>query len=303
VHGGALTIFPDATPPSAALATEIPPTPPLVGEDLSEQAYGLICQILKDGQDFELEGYKDLCIKRRIAARIRMLGMDDPERYVALLQESAQEQVQLLEALTIHVSQFFRNPSTFALLEKRILPELLLQARNNNSKLRIWSAGCAGGEEPYSLALLCQELLQADDLLSIVATDISADILRKAKQAFYIKTRVVEVPEALLERYFVALANGYQLNAEIQHRVRFYRHDILIEQPNFRVDLLLCRNLLIYLSRPQQERVLRMLAKALLPGGYLVLGRAETLVAGVRELFRCIDPAERIYQRRANTEQ
>lgn len=292
--------MPDATRQIAApaeLVTENQSTTPLVGVDLSELAYDAICQILKHGQDFDLEGYKDLCIKRRIAARIRAVGLAEPELYVTLLQESVPEQVQLLEALTIHVSQFFRNPSTFSMLEKQILPQLLEQARKSNSKLRIWSAGCAGGEEAYSVALLCQKLMQADDLLSIVATDISADILRRAKQGVFTKNRLVEVSSAQLERYFIAVDNGYQLCEEIVNRVRFVRHDILNVQTRYRVDLLLCRNLLIYFSREQQERVLRYLADALLPGGYLVLGRAETLVPSVRELFTCIDPAERIYQR------
>ena len=303
-----MTIFPEGNQPLPATteATEASPAafeplaaPPFVGGDISAHSYQLICQALKGGQDFDLEGYKDLCIKRRIAARIRAVGFADPQPYIALLQDSVEEQERLLEALTIHVSQFFRNPSTFARLEKQILPELLQQARSNNSKLRIWSAGCAGGEEPYSIALLCENLLQENDLVSIVASDISRDILQRAKQASFTKSRVVEVPAELLKRYFICQENSYQLAGQIRQRVRFFRHDILSEQPNFRVDLILCRNLLIYLSRPQQEQVLRLLATALLPGGYLVLGRAETLMAAVRELFTCIDPAERIYQRRA----
>jgi chemotaxis protein methyltransferase CheR len=278
--------------------TDQPQASPLVSSDISEYFYRQICQILKTDQDFELEGYKDLCIKRRIAARIRAVGFDDPQPYVVLLQESPVEQEQLLEALTIHVSQFFRNPTTFALLEKKILPGLLQNSRNNRSKLRIWSAGCAGGEEPYSLALICQGLLRDKDLLSIVASDISVNILQRAKQACFAKNRLAAVPAAFLLRYFICQGKNYQLSSEIQKRVRFFRHNILTEQPNFRVDLILCRNLLIYFSRPQQARVIRILAKALQPGGYLVLGRAETLMTAGRELFHCIDPAERIYQRR-----
>ena len=303
-----MTIFPEEKqpPPAPTAATEAslaefeqPPAPPFVGGDISADSYRLICLALKVGQDFDLDGYKDLCIKRRIAARIRAVGFADPQPYIALLENSVEEQERLLEALTIHVSQFFRNPSTFARLEKQILPELLQQASRHNSKLRIWSAGCAGGEEPYSIALLCQNLSAGSDLVSIVASDISREILQRAKQARFTKSRVAEVPAELLKRHFVCQENSYQLAGEIRQRVRFFRHDILSERPNFRVDLILCRNLLIYLSRPQQEQVLRLLATALLPGGYLVLGRAETLVAAVRELFTCIDPAERIYQRRA----
>ena len=271
--------------------------PPFVGGDISDVAYRQIGQVLKAGQGLDLEGYKDLCVKRRVAARIRAVGFDDPEPYIELLQESVAEQEQLLEAITINVSQFFRNPSTFALLEKKVLPELLQQARSQNSKLRIWSAGCASGEEAYSISLLCQDLLQDGDLLSIVGTDISNDILQRAKQACYGKNRLSEVPAVVLKNYFVAQGNEFRLSEEIQQRVRFFRHDILSEQPNFRVDLVLCRNLLIYFSRALQEQIIRTLAKALSPGGYLVLGRAETMVTSGRDLFQCIDPAERIYRR------
>lgn len=306
VHGVVLTIFPEANQSQShvevADETILADSTgelltPFVGGDISDQLYLQICQILKAELNFDLVGYKDLCIKRRVAARIRALRVTVLEDYIEQLQSSAEEQERLLEALTIHVSQFYRNPSTYAVLEKKVLPALLQQARSNKSKLRVWSAGCAGGEEPYTIALLCDKLLQADDLLSIVGTDISADILQRAKQACFCQSRLAEVPADVLKKNFLSLENGYQLSAEIQKKVRFFRHDILSEQPNMRVDLLLCRNLLIYFSRPQQELIIRTLAQALQPGGYLVLGRAETLVASGRELFQCIDPAERIYRR------
>lgn len=303
VHEAVLITLPDASPLLPAVENVMQggadgeQMSPFVGGDISEQLYQQICQILKVELDFDLVGYKDLCIKRRIAARIRTLSFIDPEGYLELLKSSGEERERLLEALTIHVSQFYRNPSTFAVLEKKVLPDLLQQARENKRKLRVWSAGCAGGEEPYTIALLCAKLFQSGDLLSIVGTDISADILQRAKQARFNPSRLAEVPAEVLKDNFICQDNGYQLTEDIQEKVRFFRHDILSEQPNFRVDLILCRNLLIYFSRPQQELIIRSLAQALQPGGYLVLGRAETLVASGRELFQCIDPAERIYQR------
>lgn len=272
---------------------------PFVGEDISAETYRLIGDILQAEQGFDLTGYKQLCIKRRVAARIRAVGSDQAEQYIELLQGSGEEQEQLLEALTVNVSQFYRNPSTFAVLEQKILPELL-RNRSKNSKLRIWSAGCASGEEPYTLALLCQQLQPDDEQLSILATDISNEILQHAKLGCYGENRLTEVPPATLERYFTRQEKLYQLDESIRRRVRFFRHDILTEKPCFRVDLVLCRNLLIYFSRAQQEQILRGLASVLPVDGYLVLGRAETLVASARELFQCIDPAERIYQRLAN---
>ncbi len=276
---------------------------PFVGSDFSDQTYRRISDILKEQQGFVLDGYKDLCIKRRIASRIRAVGNNTIETYIELLETSSKEQQQLLAALSIHVSHFFRNPSTFAVLEKQVLPELWQRAQRNKTKLRVWSVGCAGGEEPFSIALLCQELLSDGEQLSIIGTDMSSEVIHRAKQGRFRKERLGEVPAALLGAYFQPLDGEYQLIDLVREKVNFFQHDIVGDQPLYRSDLILCRNLLIYFFREQQLQILRMLATALSPGGYLVLGRAETLVATCRELFTCVDPAERIYQRLENSDQ
>lgn len=271
----------------------------LVGQDLPEDAFREIRDILLNAKGFDLDSYKDRCIKRRIAARIRQLGFLHVSGYVARLALQPAEQLALLEALTIHVSQFFRNPTTFAVLEEKILPELL-RTRPKERELRIWSAGCASGEEPYSLALLCDELCTRPEKVAIYATDISADILKKARQALYEPHRVAEVPDVVLKRYFTPEAGYYRLNEELRNRVRFFRNDILNDRPFHRVDLILCRNMLIYFSPPQQEHILKTFAAALVDGGYLVLGRSETILSETRELFTCVHAAERIYRKKAS---
>lgn len=270
---------------------------PFIAEDIPRQAYQQISAILQQQQSFALDGYKDLCIKRRIAARIRAVGMTDSSSYIELLVDNPQEQKKLLATLSIHVSQFFRNPSTYAVLEKKVLPELLQRSRLSRSKLRIWSVGCANGEEPYSLALLCQKILAVDDLYSIIGTDLSPEALQRAKRGCYEQNRLAEISGEMLQNYFIYRDNQYCLLDELKTAVRFFRHDILSDQPFYRADLILCRNVLIYFTRQQQRRILEVLAAALPSGGFLVLGRAETMVTSCRELFRCIDPAERIYQR------
>lgn len=270
---------------------------PLVGSDLSSAIYQQITKILREQQNFYLEGYKVLCIKRRLAARIRSAGHYDPAAYVELLQKSVFEQEQLLAALSIHVSQFFRNQSVFQVLEKLVLPELLAAARHSNSKSRFWSIGCAHGEEPYSLALLCKKQQQRGDLFSIIGTDLSSKALKKAKRGLFPAERVRGISASMLAGFFSRKGQQYQLHKQIRDLVQFFRHDILVDQPFYRANLVLCRNLLIYFSREQQRQVLEMVANVLLPGGYLVLGRAETMAPACRELFVCIDPAERIYQR------
>ncbi|SHJ51422.1 MCP methyltransferase, CheR-type [Malonomonas rubra DSM 5091] len=276
---------------------------PFVGGDVPDEAYRQISEVLREQQNFILDGYKDLCIKRRIAARIRAVGESCAEGYVEKLAASEKEQRQLLTALSIHVSHFFRNPSTFRMLEKKVLPELLRRAVQQKSKLRIWSVGCANGEEPYSLALLCKKMKIEAEQMSIIATDLSPEALQRAKRGCYEANRLRELSEEQLESFFTVRQQQYCLHEEIRRLVRFFRHDILSDQPFYRADLILCRNVLIYFSREQQQRILQILAAALPEGGYLVLGRAETLVSSCRELFRCIDPAERVYQRLKKEEQ
>ncbi|WP_303721450.1 protein-glutamate O-methyltransferase CheR [Malonomonas rubra] len=301
VHEVVLTISPDEQNLGGKLlfGHEVP----FVGSDISEVEYWQIGEILRQQQNFSLSGYKDLCIKRRIATRIRTLGMSNPAAYVTHLAAEVSEQEQLLKALSVHVSHFFRNPSTYKVLEKKILPELLEQSLRQRNKLRIWSVGCSDGEEPYSIALLGQKLSIEAGLLKIIGTDLSSEALSRAKRGSYEQSRLHEVPESLLQKYFEHIDNRYSLTASIRNSVQFFRHDILSDQPFYRADLILCRNVLIYFSREQQQRVLQILTAALSAGGYLVLGRAENLVASCRELFQCIDPAERIYQRLEEGEQ
>lgn len=272
---------------------------PFVVSDLPDQIFAKIRDILFAGRGFDLEGYKDRCIKRRIAARIRSLGCRTADDYLQLLKQTETEQDALIEALTIHVSQFFRNPNTFAFLEEKVLPDLI-KKRRGEGELRIWSVGCAGGEEPYSLALLCEELCGPHDQISILGTDVSADILKRARKGLYEPHRLSEVPQTVLTNYFMSEGVRYQLNGRIRSKVRFFRHDILQDKPFQRVNLILCRNLLIYFSRQEQERILVSLAGALVPGGVLVLGRAETMMNLSREVFTCLNPAERIYQKKAD---
>ncbi len=268
-----------------------------IGKDISPATYQQITAILAQQQQFNLDGYKDLCIKRRIATQIRSVGCNNPDDYIDILENDPAEQKRLLASLSIHVSQFFRNQTTFAVLEHKILPALIKIAKQQQRQIFTWSIGCANGEEPYSIALLWHQLQRQKDSLALTATDLSPDALKRAGDGVYAKNRVTNIPPEILNKYFTPTATSYQLDAKIRAQVQFVRHDILVDQPYAQADLILCRNLLIYFSREQQRRVLEVLATALVPGGYLVLGRAESLAPTCRELFTSIDPAERIYQR------
>lgn len=267
----------------------------LLGSEFPEEVFQEIREILLDRCGIDLNMYKDRCIKRRIASRVRVQGVTS-EDYAALLRRDSAELGALVEALTIHVSQFFRNPSTFAALESIYLPSLIEGARQDGrEKLCLWSVGCSSGEEPYSLALLLAELPLQDIEVTVLASDISSSILRQAREGVYDLQRMTDVPERVRDKYFLPAAGGYQLVESIRHRVEFRQQDILRDEVYPQADLILCRNVLIYFSRREQEKILHRFATALPSSGVLVLGKAETLLGDTRELFWAVDPTERIY--------
>ena len=271
---------------------------PFVGSEFPEEAFAGVREVLLERLGFDLGMYKDGCVKRRIAIRVRALGFADAWDYLALLRRDPDETDALMKTLTIHVSHFFRNPSTFAALERDILPALFERAAAGGQKeIHLWSVGCAGGEEPYSLAILVDGLSPQEVNVSILGTDLSAPVLERATEGRFDVRRLAEVPPGVRERYFSEEGREARLRERFRAMVRFERHDVLNAAEFSGADLVLCRNVLIYFSREEQERILRRLAAALRPEGYLVLGKAETLLGESRQLFRIENPAERIYQR------
>lgn len=212
-----------------------------------------------------------------------------------------QEIDRLLKVLTIHVSQFFRNPSTFSKLTTDIFPYLMFKSANEGRPvLDIWSVGCSSGEEPYTLAILMLDTFSEElekTAVSIQATDIDERILEIAREAAYEPERLKDVPPLLKERYFETCNGRFRPVRQVREMVRFRQCDLLHENSFIVSDLILCRNVLIYLERVEQERILHLFADALRPGGVLVLGKAETLVGNARSLFKTVCPVERIYKK------
>jgi chemotaxis protein methyltransferase CheR len=191
--------------------------------DIPAEAFTTILRVLKKCRDFNLDIYKDKCIKRRIAIRIKKTDCSSAAEYGELLMRDAAELDHLVRVLTIHVSQFFRNPSTFQKLREEIFPYLFDRCnRENRAGLKLWSVGCAGGEEPYSAALLLKETF-ADLLtgreLSILATDVDREVLESARKGVYREERLAEVPRELRERWFAPREGNFQLAQEIMDMV------------------------------------------------------------------------------------
>ena len=273
---------------------------PASSSDISPEAYEMIRRIMKDSRGFILDSYKDKCIKRRVAIRVRATHSASAEAYADLLLKDGDEVDRLLKVLTIHVSQFFRNPPTFDKLRTQIFPFLFtLPGINGNEELSIWSVGCASGEEPYTLALILKHFFpeELEKLrVTILATDVDAGILDVARVGIYGEERLMEVPEPLRQEYFVQRDGKFQLASEIRTLVEFRQADLADSETFPDCDLIVCRNVLIYFERQQQETILNGFADRLRPGGILVLGKSETLVGETRRRFQTVCPVERIYR-------
>ena len=269
--------------------------------EISDDELAEIGTILSMWRSINLSAYKDKCMKRRVAIRMRSTHCRDAGEYCNLLRQSPQELDLLQKALTIHVSQFFRNPSMFEKLRSDVLPGLFRSRRTNGSGMvRLWCLGCAGGEEPYSLAILLRENFSKEirSIKTVIqATDIDADTISLAQQAEYTPERLKEVPDDIRERYFRPIGSRFRLQQEIRDMVDFLQGDITSTSEHIPCDLAVCRNTLIYFTRSDQEKILHGVADILPEGGILVLGKSETLVGDVRRRFETVCPVERIYRR------
>jgi chemotaxis methyl-accepting protein methylase len=247
-----------------------------------------------------LDAYKDKCLRRRIAVRMRASGVHSYIEYRALLDRDPQEYERLKDAITINVTRFYRNTETWDQVRTLLLPEI---CANPGVPVRAWSAGCSSGEEPYTLAVLIAEHLDAQGrpdqlgLVTIDATDIDRECLQRARTARYSRDALTDLPAHLLERYFEDGGTEYRVAERVRDRVCVRDADLCVAAPPGRnYQLILCRNVVIYFGRDTQERVFKQFAEALAPGGFLVLGKVETLFGPARERLTLVNPRERIYR-------
>jgi two-component system CheB/CheR fusion protein len=258
-----------------------------------------ITGLLKERTAHEFTHYKRTTLVRRIQRRIQVLQAGSVERYVDLLRTDAREAHQLVKDLLIGVTNFFRDAEAFRALSAEVLVKLW-QAKPAEEPLRVWVAGCASGEEAYSLAMLVAEHTAESPsarTVQIFATDIDDEALETARQARYPESISEHVSEARLQRFFVRDGGSYQVTRALREMCIFSQHNLIRDPPFSRLDLISCRNLLIYLEAELQHKVLSLFHYALNPGGYLFLGPSEN-VTGRSDLFRALDKRLRIFQKK-----
>ncbi|WP_437738590.1 CheR family methyltransferase [Sorangium sp. So ce1335] len=259
-----------------------------------------LLELVRERSGIDFKKYKQATILRRLRRRMAATNTDTIDEYVGYLAEHTEEHQRLVNSFLIKVTEFMRDPDLFAHLRNVILPALIGHARTDNKSLRIWSAGCATGEEAYSLAILISELL-GDELDSfsvrIFSTDLDSDAVAFARRGIYGAAAVEELPRELVDRYFVAIDGHYQVKKRIRNLTVFGEHDLGQRAPFPHLDLVLCRNVLIYFTSDLQRRTLHLFAFSLREGGYLVLGKAET-TSPLSEYFVPHDIHQKVYQRR-----
>jgi two-component system CheB/CheR fusion protein len=257
-----------------------------------------IFNLLEEMSGHDFQGYKENMLLRRIEHRMAVNHLWQVEDYVNLLEENSEERESLFRELLIGVTHFFRDIGAFDALEREVLPKLLKGKRSSDT-VRVWVAGCSTGEEVYSLAIVLWEAMQANHVESkvqIFATDIDERALSFARRAVYPENIAADVPPAYLERFFHREDSVYAVNKPIRDMVIFANQDLTRDPPFSRLDLISCRNLLIYLGTETQRRLIPMFHYALRPRGYLFLGSAETLNE-FDYLFEAIDREWKIFRR------
>ncbi|MVV51564.1 PAS domain S-box protein [Pseudomonas sp. PB120] len=261
---------------------------------------------LRTGTGHDFKHYKRATVLRRIERRMQVTAQPDLAAYFRYLQNNPEETKALLGDMLIGVTNFFRDREAFEALERDVLPQLVsaaVSAQPEKEEIRVWSAGCSTGEEAYSLAILLNDQLQQDASkasLQLFATDIDERAISFGRAGLYPQAIVTDVPPMRLRHYFIKEDDHYRIRKEIREKVLFAKHSLLSDPPFSQIDLIVCRNLLIYLDREVQREILQMFHFALRPGGFLFLGSSESADA-CHELFAPVDKRNRIFRAKTGT--
>ena len=278
-----------------------PSHPDAPGVSMPENALQKIFLLLRNHTTHDFSQYKLSTIKRRIERRMAVQQVASTEEYVRFLQQTPPEVLALFRDLLIGVTSFFRDPAAFKVLEDQVLPRLFAE-KHAGATIRVWCPGCSTGEEAYSLAILLAERQEAMKLsykIQIFATDIDSQSIASARAGFYPETIAADVTQERLARFFSPEPGGrsYRIHKVIRDLLVFSEQDVIKDPPFSRLDLISCRNLLIYMNGDLQRKIIPLFHYALRPGGYLFLGTSEN-VAEFGDIFSVLDRKQKVFQRK-----
>jgi two-component system, chemotaxis family, CheB/CheR fusion protein len=261
-----------------------------------DPSFERLLEFVRDERGFDYTGYRRPMLMRRFEKRMHDVGAADWAAYGAYLAEHPEEYVELFNTILINVTDFFRDKEPWEVVASEVIPRVL-EDKPSDAPIRVWSAGCSSGEEPYTIAMLLSEALGEEAFrrrVKIYATDIDEDALAQAREAHYTPKQLEKVPEDLRERYLSQTNHGFVFRNDLRRAVIFGRNDLHRDPPISRVDLLLSRNTLMYFGAEQQQRILANYYFALTHGGFLIVGKAEALQSG-RTFFVPYDLKRRIF--------
>jgi two-component system, chemotaxis family, CheB/CheR fusion protein len=273
----------------------------LPSESEEQAAVRDLLRQVRDSSGIDFSNYKRSTILRRLSRLMASTGCETLTQYLEYLKKNPEAYQRLISGFLIKVTEFFRDPEVFDELRRVVLPGLAAEARAHNRELRLWSAGCATGEEAYTLAILIAELLSDGEPIParIFATDIDGDAIGFARHGMYSSDVLEGMEDSLIERYFTPLDGAYEVKKHIRSMVVFGQHDLGQRAPFPRVDLALCRNVLIYFTKELQQRALHLFAYSLRPGGFLALGKSETATP-LPDYFEPVQSTVKLYRRRGD---
>jgi chemotaxis protein methyltransferase CheR len=260
--------------------------------------FALLKHFIEKTLGIQCSNYKEDYIRRRLLSRMRSSGKETYEDYLRYVQATPAELENLRNALTINVTEFFRDNGVYEFIKKDILPSLF----SRRKRLRIWCAGCSTGEEPYSLAMILSEIMAQNPELSahIFATDIDKVVLSRAREGIYTQKAMAKLSEAQIHRHFTRLSDGnYQAKPYLKDMIRFQSHDLMSGAPVSRwLDLVICRNVTIYFNEKQKDELAKIFHDSLVPGGFYVMGKTEYLGRTADGMFVPYDSLQKIFKRK-----
>ncbi|MGW6023620.1 CheR family methyltransferase [Streptomyces sp. NPDC055099] len=268
------------------------------GSETVDQSLEDLLSFIRDARGFDFTGYKRSTLGRRIRKRMSDVGVQSYEDYRDLLETDTVEFRALFNTILINVTSVFRDPDAWDLVQREVLPQLLTDAEPEG-EIRVWSAGCSSGEEAYSLAIMFAEALGVEESLNrvkIYATDVDEEALREARAGRYPAKNLEALSAELRDKYFERHDTHYVFRPDLRRRVIFGRHDITRDAPISRLDLLVCRNTLMYFNVEAQTQIIDRFHFALREGGYLFLGKAEMLLSD-SDRFEAINIRQRVFRR------
>jgi chemotaxis protein methyltransferase CheR len=269
-------------------------------DGISDQDFELYRKFIYDQSGIHFSATNRSILESRLKERLREKKMESYSEYYALIVKDKEEMKVLLDTVTTNLTRFFRNTAHFDAFEKFVIPDLIkLKQSGSDRKIRIWSAGCSTGEEPFTIAMIAKEILPPGWSVEIVASDISLKSLMVGKEGFYPDSRVQGIPEEFLKKYFERKGNGYQVKDEIKSLIRFDYHNLKYDSGARNLDIVFCRNVLIYFDEVAQKATVERFWDSMSTHSYLFIGHSESLF-GMNTRFEFVKTEWACFYRKFN---